>query len=154
MDVNQEEPFFYDFRTITDFAAPFPPLFSVHVSSTSNHLQGCSLNLRHLQDQVMVCKRISGNWILLAYAQEFSLQWSWVWCARNASSIGGRGIHQGKVQGSGKLGGNGQRCGGMFRSGQKLSFRPGICLPRHPVHTSHQTAKFVQDATVTSGIIF
>lgn len=78
---------------------------SVHVSSTSNHWQGHSPNLRRPWDQVMLCKRIRGNWILLASAQEFSLQWSWVWCARNASSIGRRGIHRGAVHGSGGQGG-------------------------------------------------
>lgn len=71
---------------------------SVHVSSTSSYWQGRSPYLRRPWDQVMLRKRISGNWILLASAQEFSLQWSWVWCARNASSIGRRGIQRDAVQ--------------------------------------------------------
>lgn len=61
-----------------------------HVSSTSKWWQrrGGGPNLHRPPDQVMLCKkRISGNWILLAQAQEFSLQWSWMWRARNASSI-------------------------------------------------------------------
>lgn len=115
---------------------PNPPTstYTDTVSSTSNHWQGRSPNLRRPRDQVMLRKRISGNWILLAQAQEFSLQWSWVWCARNASSIGRRGIHRGEVQRSGGQGGNGGSFGGSrFFSTVPCLISPHLwfysCLP-------------------------
>lgn len=42
-------------------------------------------------DLVRCCKKIRRNWIHLAENQEFSIQWSWVWCASSPSSIGLRG---------------------------------------------------------------
>lgn len=91
------------FEPLLTVTNPPPAPTYTHTSSTYNHWQGCSPNLRRPRDQVMLRKRISSNWILLAQAQEFSLQWSWVWCARNASSIGRRGIRRGKAKGSGGL---------------------------------------------------
>lgn len=70
------------------------------------HLQlAARLPSSNLSDQVMLHakkKGISSNWILLAQAQEFSLQRSWVWCARNASSMAGEGrVVQGTFLGEG-----------------------------------------------------
>lgn len=56
------------FWSTIDYHSPptLPYTHSVHVSSTSNYWQGCSPNLRWPWDQVMLPKRINGNWILLA----------------------------------------------------------------------------------------